>query len=235
MRAIVATTLPTCLENDSIYTKCLQYISDETRNRLSNYREHKDSLRSAVGEILVRTLLYKLFSIRNYDIHIARGAYGKPYLLSNKSIHFNISHSHNLVVCVIDSLEVGIDVEFMRPVELCLARRFFHPSEYQKLCKVSSAAYRTKLFFDIWTMKESYIKMDGRGLSLSLKAPIVDIEHLDLDSQDPILLEGNYYTRFTPLPNYRLCVCSKSKDFSVVEIIGFQHLLNLFKHINENV
>jgi len=62
---------------------------------------------------------------------------------------------------------VGIDVEYMRAYDSGIAERFFHPGEYARACRFAEER-RKERFYDLWTIKESYIKALGKGLSLAL-------------------------------------------------------------------
>lgn len=46
-----------------------------------------------------------------YDYNVYYNEYGKPYL--DNGLYFNISHSKNVIVCVISDREVGIDIEYL--------------------------------------------------------------------------------------------------------------------------
>jgi 4'-phosphopantetheinyl transferase len=65
--------------------------------------------------------------------------------------------------------EIGVDVERIdRKVEhLDLAKRFFAPDESAVLAKAPTH-HVPELFFELWTLKESYIKARGMGLSIPL-------------------------------------------------------------------
>jgi phosphopantetheine--protein transferase-like protein len=60
-------------------------------------------------------------------------------------------------------------VEEIKPIDLKIARRFFTKREHAHLLEWPEAL-RTERFFELWTMKESYIKLKGAGLSLPLSS-----------------------------------------------------------------
>lgn len=80
---------------------------------------------------------------------------GKP--VSN-SIYFNISHSHQTVVLVMDSVPIGIDIEKIRPVNKDLVD--FISSEYEK-----EYIKDDESFYKIWTNKEALAKAYGSGIN----------------------------------------------------------------------
>ncbi|MCP4021414.1 MAG: 4'-phosphopantetheinyl transferase superfamily protein [Desulfobacteraceae bacterium] len=64
--------------------------------------------------------------------------------------------------------EIGLDIEdFKREIDIDIADRYFSKPESQYL-KNCPGNRQQEVFFDLWTLKESYIKAKGMGLSLGL-------------------------------------------------------------------
>lgn len=99
---------------------------------------------------------------------------GKPYL-KDKNIFFNISNKDNITVCVISNKEIGIDIE-KKTYNFKVAKKVFNSRE---LTLLDQALDKEKEFSRIWTMKESYSKFLGIGLSYGL-------ENIDTTSLDNI-------------------------------------------------
>ena len=99
-------------------------------------------------------------------LEFAAGDHGKPYLSSSPEIKFNLSHSgERALVAVSVGLEVGVDIEKLRPLSQCLsiAERFFPAIEFQALSEVSLDG-REAAFFRSWTFIEARLKARGIGL-----------------------------------------------------------------------
>ncbi len=98
------------------------------------------------------------------DLTVLRTKLGKPYFAS-MPLHFGLTHSLGLSAAVISDRNVGIDLEFLRehPNAKRISARFF-ASEEQK--EIEAADDSTDAFFSIWTKKEAFAKLDGRGLSV---------------------------------------------------------------------
>lgn len=80
-------------------------------------------------------------------------------------LHFNLTHSHELGLCAVArNEELGVDVEWMRPLDdlHALARFVFSAHEYGRFCALHE---RQKLaaFYSCWTHKEAYLKAGGDG------------------------------------------------------------------------
>lgn len=101
-----------------------------------------------------------------------RGVHGRPFIEGpgeHYGLSFNVSHTAGMIVCLVARRTVGVDVEnIAREVRaLRLAGRFFSPSEVADLERFVGTPQRRR-FFEYWTLKESYLKALGKGLSLPL-------------------------------------------------------------------
>jgi 4'-phosphopantetheinyl transferase len=100
------------------------------------------------------------------EIQIRRNKYGKPYV-NHFRLHFNISHTNNLLVIAIANQPVGVDIEYLDATFdfQQLIERVLSTSERQKL-EHTHANRKLDLFFKYWTSKEALLKFLGVGLSL---------------------------------------------------------------------
>ena len=80
---------------------------------------------------------------------------------------FNISHSGDYAVLALSDGRVGIDVEKIRPVDFKIAEACFHGKELESFN--FDPDKRPENFYRLWTLKESFIKAVGQGLSYPLK------------------------------------------------------------------
>ena len=114
---------------------------------------------------------------------------------------------------------VGVDIERIRPVDHAgLAARFFHPDE--------AAFLRASLdpqtdFVTVWTLKESFLKAEGCGLSRSPRtfAVLPDASGGAAPGWDTDY-RFRRYDDFSP--GYRLAACSTDGVFcTAVESVQF--------------
>jgi 4'-phosphopantetheinyl transferase len=99
--------------------------------------------------------------------HVSREHAGVPGL---SDLRFNISHTDGLIaIAVTRHGDVGVDVEnaVARQAPIDVASAYFAPAELAALSQ-EPAARQSRSFFRYWTLKESYIKARGLGLSLPL-------------------------------------------------------------------
>ncbi len=98
---------------------------------------------------------------------------GKPYFTDIPYIDFSISHSENLVACSICISKeakpiIGIDCETIYKKDpMQLAERFFTKNEIEI---IASSENKKKAFTKLWTKKEAYLKLLGKGLSVPLSS-----------------------------------------------------------------
>lgn len=149
-------------------------MTDDERDRYRRFRSDRDRRLFLATRVLVRTVLSRYVPISSADWRFAAGAHGKPYVAHPRltpRIHFNVAHTPGLVACVISVAHeaIGVDVERTNPPAdtMRLAERYFAPAEVHALRRLP-AAEQPRRFVDYWTLKESYIKARGLGLSLPL-------------------------------------------------------------------
>jgi 4'-phosphopantetheinyl transferase len=122
------------------------------------------------------------------EIAFAFSPAGKPSLAHGCGLTFNATHGDDLVaVAVSREIEVGIDVERIRPIaeRAAIVRQFFHPAEARAIDALPPADAELA-FFRCWTRKEAISKALGLGLSLP-----PDRYHVAcLPSEAPALLEA---------------------------------------------
>ncbi len=103
---------------------------------------------------------------------IVKTANGKPYL-SDNSLYFSISHCDGLAVCALAQAPVGVDCESIRRASAPVMKRCYSDSENWY---VLNSIDNDKAFSQLWTLKESYVKMTGDGIASDLKTKCFDIE-----------------------------------------------------------
>lgn len=184
----------------------------EKRERIFRFHRYEDAQRALIGDTLVRYLLCKKLGIKNKELIFGVNEYGKPFLINSAHIEYNISHSGKWVTCSIDNLPVGIDIEQIKPIDMSIAERFFSKEEVKCLmskCVVEREAY----FYDLWTLKESYIKAIGKGLSIPLDSFTIRIEEGNI-TVCSIYESNNYYFRqYYVDKDYKIAVCSRKNEF----------------------
>jgi 4'-phosphopantetheinyl transferase len=153
----------------------LALVPPETRDRIRRRRDYRAAQNSLLGDLLARREIGERAGIAPEQVVFRVNAYGKPFVEGGPC--FNIAHSGRVIAVAVDTLPVGIDIELGYPAlkpgvrgrdtEGRIARRFFTPDER---LYIDGAEGRRERFYDVWTMKEAYIKKAGLGLAMGLRS-----------------------------------------------------------------
>jgi len=147
-------------------------MSEEKKRRVDRFRFENDKKRTIVGEMLARQSISEWCGVPEESIVFEITEHGKPYA-KDLNVEFNISHSADMVVCVVDNNPVGVDIEKIRPIDLSVAKRICTDKElmflFGRTPQDKDFCYTTDYeslsrFFEIWTEKEAIGKCVGQGV-----------------------------------------------------------------------
>lgn len=177
---------------------------------------------------MVRYIIIKKNILHNKDIRIRRNKFGKPYLENVRNFHFNCSHSGNWVVCAVSNDAVGVDIEAIRHIDFNVAKRFFSEKEYAYLEEVDPS-FRLSYFYDLWTLKEAYIKKIGKGLSLKLSDFSININDNKIYVESTRHPTNCYFYKYDIIENYKISLCtSVYEEKCPIKFIKQDYLINNF-------
>ena len=149
--------------DENFLAKAEPLLSEQRIQKIREYAVPSDKINAAAVYLLLRYGLkteYQMTEKPVFDF-ISRG---KPCLSPAESgIYFNLSHCGNAAVCIISDENTAIDVMELRKVRSSVIRRTCSMEERQQL-SMSNEPERD--FIKLWTRKECYAKLDGRGLLL---------------------------------------------------------------------
>lgn len=212
MILLYAIKIPSIKAFNQCKDQCLEILSPESRRKVLKIKSQSTFCQSLLGELLVRSVLVQNFKISNHDIVFGWSKKGKPYLKNQPAIHFNTSHSKQWVVVAVSKKSIGVDIEKIRPIKIDLAKRFFSSIEFDQFMNKEGKARQT-YFFDLWTLKESYLKALGKGLTKSLRSFSVVNENGKFD-----LLNNKkpkvYFKQYAVDKGYTLSVCAFENNFA---------------------
>jgi len=151
-----------------------QLLTAAELQQASRFHFAHDRHRYLITRALVRTTLSRYADVLPERWTFVPNDYGRPCISNADTgalgISFNLSHSRELVVLAVTrDHELGIDTEdvLTREPPLEIADRFFAPEEVATLRALPPERQHER-FFQHWTLKESYIKARGMGLSIPL-------------------------------------------------------------------
>lgn len=112
------------------------------------------------------------FGLAFQPTQVKKGLHGKPLWAGQEGLYFNVSNTAGLVVCALSNQETGVDAEQIRAVRPAVAKRCCTESELAYIWGKSGEHREEETrerFFQLWTLKESFIKMTGQGMYFPLK------------------------------------------------------------------
>ncbi len=186
-------------------------LDNERREQISRYVREQDKERSICAGLLLRHgfLEWGYTEDEWKQVKVIREAHGKPRLESYPDFHYSLSHSGEWVICAVDDAQIGVDIQEMKEIKLALARRFYHPDEYERLIGIEKQELQRKEFYTMWAAKESYVKLTGRGIGEGIRQYVT--EHSYQQMQDE---KGNWLADikiYETIPDYIVCVCTREE------------------------
>lgn len=143
-----------------------QFISVKRMKKIIRLAHMSDKKLSFCSELALCFALGSL-SLPFYPPKYEYDEWGKPYLTENPNVYMNISHSGTMAACVIADIPVSVDV---------LESDYYIASYFQR--KVVTSADKEpsdkRELLSLWTKKESYVKLTGKGLRTSMLSFSID-------------------------------------------------------------
>ncbi len=201
---------------DGITQGMLALLSPEERAKADRFAFAHDRDCYVAAHALLRATLSDFFTRAPQDWAFVTTAWGKPRVHASDAsarLCFNLSHTRgHVAVAVALDREVGVDVERIAPdrADEEVARQLFAPAEFAAFQEEPQAG-RAEAFFDIWTLKEAYIKAVGLGVALPLqdfaftRAPLRISFAPTLDDTPSRWL----FRRFRPAPDIAMALAAR--------------------------
>lgn len=140
------------------------HIEKTRLRRIVSFSNEIDSIRSIIGEIYIRKYVADHFGLKPRQISISTNAFGKPFIADLPDFHYNIAHSGDWIVVATGNMPLGVDVERIHSFEPFSLDCVFTPEERDYITEGGDQS-RVKRFFEMWTLKESFVKCLGVGFS----------------------------------------------------------------------
>lgn len=205
-------------EEEAVFQYWLPQMEEQRKaqiQRLKNTGVKVCSL--AAGALLRQALQDWMVLSDDRPLKIDYGEAGKPHLAGNAGIHFNLSHSGDYVCCAVSTTPVGVDIQQHVAVKQRIAEHFFTEQDNQRLERQERLTGRGKewkeLFFRMWSIKESYLKLTGNGLSRGL-------DSFEIDWEKQAVTDRGFTAWFwaqEKFGGYSVCVCSRECGLRIEE------------------
>ena len=210
------------LADARMYATACEAVSPGRKGKTDRLQREEARWCSLGGELLLRYGLREA-GLEQFPAEYVYGPEGKPGL-SDGRVRFNLSHSGAWVICAVSEVEVGCDIQEIRPVDLTLARRF-HEEEWADIEAQLGEELKKDCFYRYWTLKESFMKAVGLGFGLPLKAFRV-IPGARVTVEQSVNDRSYSFREFDEIPGYRCALCLEGEDCDArLEILDLAALL----------
>lgn len=193
----------------------IKYLEQEKQDRVLKYRRKEDKVRGIIGGILTKVIAAKKNNRNLNEITYKYNEYNKPKFENINDLEFNISHSGDYVITAFDNNALGVDIEKISNMEYKdIAERFFSKEEFKWIIK-EEGEKSLRRFYKIWTLKESYVKLLGKGLNI----PFDSFSFKYNEEKDVFYLENIkekiVFFNFQ-LDNYEISACTYSDKVNII-------------------
>jgi 4'-phosphopantetheinyl transferase len=183
-------------------------FSSDFQDKVKKYRRWEDAQLSLKGRLLLLQGIQEVYNLDYSDQKIGYTKFNKPYFHDN-SIHFNISHSGEIVICAFSKEnEIGIDIEKVNDIDILDFEAQFTDSEWTRILTSNKSK---ETFFEHWAQKEAVIKSHGNGLSIPLKS-------FGISEKKTIINNENFYLKEIKVDNQYKCYLSLKENFDKITI-----------------
>ncbi|MBQ8688701.1 MAG: 4'-phosphopantetheinyl transferase superfamily protein [Ruminococcus sp.] len=152
---------------------------------------------------LLAFVLYREYGIGAYTL--GKNRHGKPCLTSHPHIRINLSHCKGMAVCGVGETALGVDGECLRTVRSGVVRRVCAPSEAEEL---QEASHPDLQFTRLWTLKESFVKAVGVGISYPMRKAVFSFAGDALQTN----ITGAHFWQYVIADRYVISACAAEPE-----------------------
>ena len=198
----------------SAQKKLYSSLTPEEKNKVKRFKNWIDAENFLIAKVMQRNLIASLSGIAPEKLIFETDKYGRPFLKSPriKNLDFNISHSGDYVAMAIADCPIGIDIERTKPFDIKIIADYFTEQELKYLN--SRRKNQLRRFYELWVLKESFIKAVGRGLSFPLKKINFKYNKGKTIILKPKSTKGKWFFKIYEIDkNYKMAICSSKNRF----------------------
>ena len=218
------------LHDNTVFEACKQTLPDFRLEKINRLKLRSDRNLSLGAWLLLENAVKhfgKNINLSSMQIH--KG--GKPYLPDFPDVHFSISHSGTMAMCAVSNKGIGADIQLVGNFKEDICNRYFTTVESSYILGNDSAYEKRKRFFEIWTVKEAYSKMTGKGLG--------DFNNFEVVTGNEICIKHEnrklpFFISVYSVADYKLAICTDDTSKPDFEFVKSEDLLGITSTINTN-
>lgn len=147
----------------------LGYLPKARQEHVLKFKDRNRQKQSLVATLLLEECLKELGALDLYN-NVIEDENGQ-WIIKDSDIHFSISHCNEIVLVAAARFPIGCDIELVKDAKMDVAKRFFSENEVKQ---IETSVRPELVFYAYWTIKESYLKLTGKGLLGSIEDVEVD-------------------------------------------------------------
>ena len=161
-------------DESELEDRCSGWLTPIESERYQRYSFDHHRKQFLLGRMLIRKTLSQYAQILPDQWKFVENDYGKPAIdkaQQGDGLFFNLSHSGDrLVLAIARNEALGVDIESSNKARrvVKISDRYFSAAEVEGLFAQEEAEQLSR-FYDLWTLKEAYIKACGLGLAIPLQ------------------------------------------------------------------
>lgn len=186
------------VENDFRYKKAA--LSVVRREKIDRIKSEEARNLSAAADMALDYALSETISGYRSPPDLSYDAMGRPRV---PGTFISLSHTRGLAACAIADCPVGLDAEWVRPLNGKIARRVLASDE---LTEYAQCADKPHVLLTKWVAKEAYLKLTGAGLAGGMSNYAISQTHV-LDALGNVCA----HVAFPALEGFRISVCCREK------------------------
>lgn len=144
----------------------LKHLGEDEIQKAKSFAFERLKRNFLIRRFYLRAILSNYTGEKKKKIEYVLNDFKKPFLLNNPNIYFNVSHSENMILVAIADQLIGVDVEKIVKTDVENLFPFVFSREEEKNIPLLN---KIEYFYNIWCIKESYLKYIGIGLNVELK------------------------------------------------------------------
>ncbi len=210
---------------DNNYEKVLSELYPQRKESVLKLRNRQAVYASiTAGELLIEAY-DSVYGSGGKLLSVVKSEGGKPYIKDREEFKFNISHSGDYVIIAYstepDIKSIGADIEKVRQRDddMKIANRYFTKSEIDYISDGLECSDIDLRFYKIWTMKEAFIKLTGKGLGQRLDSFSVNPDGLGVEILDDKIYE--YFSCDKHIKDFGISYDMKIVDKHVISLCAY--------------
>jgi phosphopantetheinyl transferase len=226
---IIKVELKSITNQDLLNKVAYQLLNFKFPDNFDNWNI-KRQITYKIGRTALFSYLDKFLNIKNCEFQF--NDYGKPEFKNlDLHLHFNISHTDNFLFIIFAPFSTGIDVETIKVRKNydLLKNKVLSINEKKFVEHAKDFDEELKRFFWLWTIKETLVKVTGRGL-----VGLSDFEMLNNEYiAQNVEIDGSIFT-YTIENNILSFFLNSQTKLDNVLVFDYKPLLDTFTQLSDD-